>query len=106
MSPDPMETYVGFECENTKKRIRNEMGYCDKKVDASLKELGIEQNQDKRKWIVKRIITQLNEDVPAVNIGFAPEFFTMRDYVKGFETDSNGSFRWWGGGLNKAWLDK
>ena len=106
VSPDPMETYVGFECENTKKRIRNEMGYCDKKVDASLKKLGIEPKQDKRKWIVKQIITQLNEDVPAVNIGFAPEFFTMHDYVKGFETDSNGSFRWWGGGLNKAWLDK
>lgn len=106
VSPDPMETYVGFECEGTKKRIRNEMGYCNKKVDSSLKELGIEQDQNKRKWIVKQILSQLNEDVPAVNIGFAPEFFTMHDYVKGFETDSNGSFRWWGGGLNKAWLDK
>jgi len=106
VSPDPTETYVSFACEDTKRRIRNEMGYCNKKVDASLKELGIEPNQQKRKQIVKQLLTQLNEDVPAVNIGFTPEFFTMHEYVKGFKTDANGSFRWWGGGLNEAWLDK
>jgi len=26
-------------------------------------------------------------------------FFAYREYVKGFTTDDNGSFRWWGGGL-------
>ncbi len=105
-SPDPMDTYVSFACEDTKKRIRNEMGYCNKKVDAFLRELEIEPNQQKRKHIVKQILAQLNDDVPSVAIGYAPEFFTMHEYVKGFKTDDNGSFRWWGGGLNEVWLDK
>ncbi len=107
INPDPITAFVSFGCEpNLKKRIRNESGYCNKEVDALIKELATELDREKRKWIVKQILTQLNEDVPSVAIGFAPEFFTMREYVKGFQTDSNGSFRWWGGGLHHVWLDK
>jgi len=107
INPDPFTALVSFACEpNLKKRIRNESGYCNKEVDTLIKELATELDRDKRKWIVKQILTQLNKDVPSVAIGFAPEFFTMREYVKGFQTDSNGSFRWWGGGLHHVWLDK
>jgi len=39
-------------------------------------------------------------------IGFTPRFFTQRDYVKGFVTNSGGDFQPWGGGLSRAWIDK
>jgi ABC-type transport system substrate-binding protein len=52
------------------------------------------------------VVQKLVEDVPFIPIGYTPRFFTLRDYVKGFITNSEGEFRPWGGGLNYVWLDK
>jgi len=32
--------------------------------------------------------------------------FMLGDHVKGFTTNSEGHFRYYGGGLNYTWLDK
>ena len=41
-----------------------------------------------------------------IYLGYAPRFFSMRDYVKGFTTSGDDIYRWWGGGVNHVWLDK
>ena len=89
-----------------KRRIRNETGYCDKKMDALLRKAETELNPDKRRALLRQIVTKSNEDLPELTIGFVPRFFVFADHVKGFTTDSSSSFRWWGGGLNYVWLDK
>ncbi len=65
-----------------------------------------ERDPEKRKVLLRMVITKKNEDVPIVPVGFVPRFFTFRDYVKGFKTDSDGAFVHTGGGLTSAWLDK
>jgi hypothetical protein len=51
-------------------------------------------------------VTKLLEDSPIVAMGFTPRFFTFRDYVKGFKTNSSGDFQPFVGGLSRAWIDK
>ena len=87
-------------------RIRNESGYCDKEINALLKNLEAELDQSKRMILLKELLTRLSQDVPQANVGFIPEFFTLHESVKGFHTDLNGSFWWWGSGLQHDWLDK
>ena len=107
VNADPYDAYIDFQCEpDSGKRIRNESGYCDPQVDSWLEKLRTEQDTEKRKALLRQIVSRLQADVPQVNLGFAPEFFTMRDHVKGFETDLNGIFVWPGGGLQRAWLDR
>jgi hypothetical protein len=49
----------------------------------------------------------LAEDVPAVYVVFVPRIFTIRNYIKGFITDSNGSsYRCRAEGMNYTWLDR
>jgi hypothetical protein len=48
------------------------------------------------------MLTKLNEDLPMLAIGFVPRYFSYRDYVKGFVTDSEGRFV----GLSQTWLDR
>jgi peptide/nickel transport system substrate-binding protein len=107
VNADPYDAYIDFQCEqDSSKRIRNESGYCNPEVDSWLEKLRTEQKQEKRKILLRQIVSRLQSDVPQVNLGFAPEFFSMRNYVKGFQTDLNGMFVWQGGGLQRAWLDK
>jgi len=75
-------------------------------MDAILKRAETELDNKKRRDLFKEILTKLVQDVPEMWIGFSPRFFAYRDYVRGYTTDDNGSFRWWGGGLNQTWLDK
>jgi len=105
---DPAITYgTETKCESDlKKRTSNWSGYCNKKMDAQLEELEIESNLEKRKAILKMIITTKNQDVPIVPVGFVPRFYTFREHVKGFQTDDDGAFVWSGGGLTHAWIDK
>lgn len=105
---DPISTYRSqFMCQDPKKRASNWSGYCDKEVTDLFEKLDIELNQNKRKKILARIIIRLNEDVPVIPLGFVPRFFTFRNYVKGFRTNSSGGrFVWGGGGLTRTWLDK
>ncbi len=65
-----------------------------------------EPDAGKRKALLREILTKLAEDLPEIPIGFVPRHFALREYVKGFSTDDNASFRWWGGGLNYTWLDR
>jgi len=65
-----------------------------------------ELNPVKRRQQYKRILDIVAQDVPALYIGFSPRIYAYRKYVKGFTADDNGSFRWWGGGLNYTGLDK
>jgi ABC-type transport system substrate-binding protein len=105
---DPWVTYArDVLCEaDPAKRISNNTGYCDKEMDAMLKRAETELDARKRRELFKEILTKLAQDVPELYLGFSPRFFAFRDYVRGYTTDDNGSFRWWGGGLHQTWLDK
>ena len=104
---DPAITYrTETLCElNLKKRTSNWSGYCNKDMDAQLEKMEIEQDPEKRKAILRMVITKKNQDVPIVPVGFVPRFFTFREHVKGFKTDDDGAFVWSGGGLTHAWID-
>ncbi len=54
----------------------------------------------------KRVVTRINEDLPYIPIGYMPCFFTFGGHVKGSTTDSDGHFRYGGGGLNYTWLER
>ena len=106
---DPISTYRSqYMCgQDPKKRASNWSGYCDQRVAKWFEELEVELDQTKRQEILGRIVSQINDDVPVISIGFVPRFFTFRDYVKGFTTDSSGGrFVWGGGGLTRTWLNK
>ncbi len=105
--PDPKPAYEEYMCEHDlKKRRLNESGYCDKEYDAMLQKAVGEVDPDKRKALFKQAVAKLLDDSPVLPIGFTPRFFTQRDYVKGFVTNSGGDFQPWGGGLSRAWIDK
>lgn len=105
---DPSTTYARhYACEgNLKKRRSNTSGYCNKKVVALFEQLETEPDSAKRRELLRESLVILAEDLPEIYIGFVPRHFALRDYVKGFSTDDNASFRWFGGGLNYTWLDK
>ncbi len=107
-NPDPWPTYgTEFVCEHDlKKRSNNAAGYCDKEMDSLIKKAETEPDAATRRELFKRIVAKVLEDVPELPLFFVPRFFTFRDHVKGFTTDSDGAFRWWGGGLNYTWPDK
>lgn len=105
--PDPSQAFgPELTCEDPRKRSSNMAAYCDKEIQALLKKAELEMDQAERRGLFKRILTKMNDDLPYIPIGYAPRFFTLRNYVKGFTTDNDGNFRPWGGGLNYTWLDK
>ncbi|MGH7844007.1 MAG: ABC transporter substrate-binding protein [Candidatus Binatia bacterium] len=108
VNPNPVDLYLPINiCESDpRNRNQNETGYCDKEVDALLKAAAAEHDEDKLRALMTKIVTKLNQDVPSVTIGHTSRFFAVRDYVKGFTTAYDGEFAWWGGGLNRVWLDK
>jgi peptide/nickel transport system substrate-binding protein len=105
---DPSDTYGrDLGCEpDLKKRINNETGYCDPEMEALLEKAATEMNPETRREIFKRILTKLNEDVPTIYLAFVPRFFAFRDYIKGFTSIDDGTYRWFGGGWTHTWLDK
>ena len=108
VNPNPVDLYLPIHiCESDpRNRNQNESGYCDKEVDALLKAAAAEHDQNKLRALIGKVVSKLNEDVPAVVVGHTSRFFAVRDYVKGFTTAYDGEFVWWGGGLNQVWLDK
>ncbi|HWP58526.1 MAG TPA: ABC transporter substrate-binding protein [Candidatus Acidoferrales bacterium] len=108
VGPDPVDSYLPIHvCEpDPRRRNQNETGYCDRQMDAWLKEAQAEHDEENLRQLLKKIIAKINDDVPEILIGFTPRFFAMRDFVKGFTTNHEGDFRWWGGGMNYVWLDK
>jgi peptide/nickel transport system substrate-binding protein len=108
VGPDPVDAYLPIHvCEpDPRRRNQNETGYCDKEMDALLGKAQAEHDQEKVSELVKKVVAKLNDDVPELLIGFTPRFFATRDFVKGFTTNNEGDFRWWGGGMNYVWLDK
>ncbi len=106
--PDPSSTYgPEYVCEpNLKKRTANTTGYCDKEVDALIKQAELELNPEKRRELFQKIVAKVIEDIPDLPIGFTPRLFMFGNHVKGFSTNSEGHFRYYGGGLNYTWLDK
>jgi ABC-type transport system substrate-binding protein len=105
---DPSSTYSAeLHCEpDLKKRASNSSGYCDPEMDALLERAETELDEAQRRALVKQIVTRKSDDIPQLPIMFVPRFFAFRDYVKGFTSDADGSFRWFHGGLNYTWLDK
>ncbi len=91
---------------NLKKRAANTTGYCDKEMDALIRQAEIELNPEKRREVFQKIVTKVIEDLPDIPIGYTPRLFMFGDHVKGFTTNSEGHFRHYGGGLNYTWLDK
>jgi len=107
LDADPAMAYAqDLVCGDPRKRTVNIEGYCDKEMDALLKKAVSEVNPKQRRLLFRQVVQKVVEDVPFIPIGYAPRFFTLRDYVKGFTTNSEGEFRPWGGGLNYAWIDK
>lgn len=104
--PDPSLTYDYWCQSDIKKRRSNASAYCDKEMETLLKIGQTEVNSEKRRRLYRKVVSKLQQDVPDLYIGFVPRFFTSRSYVKGFKTDGDGAFRWWGGGLTHTWLDK
>ncbi len=105
---DPLQAYEALRCEPERKvkRVRYESGYCNEEMDGLLNAAAVEIDPEKRRKLIKQIVTRANADVSRIAIGYAPRIFAFRDYVKGFTTSSSGDFRPWGGGLNHVWLDK
>lgn len=94
-------------CEpDIKKRRANLSGYCDKEMEHLLGQVEQEQDSAKRRALVKQILMKHLDDAAEIYVGYAPRFFSMRDYVRGFSTSGDDVYRWWGGGLNHTWLDK
>ena len=106
--PDPSPTYgTEYLCPaDLKKRTGNDTGYCDKEMDALIAKVETELNLERRRELVRQIVQKVAEELPEFAVGFVPRFFTYRDYVKGYTSDSEGHYRWSRGGLNYAWLDK
>ena len=105
--PDPLLAYTEYRCEkDPRNRGENESGYCDKEFDAWLADAAREVDSEKRRRLFRKVVGKLADDIPILPIGFTPRFFTFGKHVKGFTTDSNGEFRWWGGGMNHAWIDR
>lgn len=106
--PDPSLTYGSdLRCgPDLKKRSNNTSGYCKKSMDALIDKVETEMDPKKRRRLLKQIIDAVVEDMIILYVGFGPQFYTFRDYVKGFTTDSDAAFRWWGGGLSHVWIDK
>jgi peptide/nickel transport system substrate-binding protein len=105
--PDPIQSYGRFKCEpDSKKRAINIPAYCDPQMDKLLESLETETNSQKRAAILREVVAKIQEDAPELNFGYAPQFYAFRTYVKGFTTDGEANYRWWGGGLNYTWLDK
>ena len=105
--PDPLLAFTEYRCEkDPRNRGENESGYCDKQFDAWLTEAGQEVDSAKRRAVFRKVVGKLVDDMPILPIGFTPRFFAFGKHVKGFTTDSNGEFRWWGGGMNHAWIDR
>lgn len=105
--PDPLPAYEEYACEpDPKNRRLNETAYCDKDYDAMIKKAELEVDLEKRKALFRQVVTKLVDDSPIVPMGFTPRFFTFRDYVKGFVTNSSGDFQPFIGGLSRAWIDK
>jgi ABC-type transport system substrate-binding protein len=75
-------------------------------MEALFKKAETEVDPDRRRALIKQISARVSEDLPELRVGFVPRFFALRDYVKGFTSDSTNSFRWWGGGMNYVWLDR
>jgi peptide/nickel transport system substrate-binding protein len=105
---DPSATYgPEFMCPpDLRRRGDNSAGYCDKEVDALIEQLETELDQQKRKDIVRQILTRVAQDIPDVFIASAPRYFTFRDYVKAFPVELNGRWMPYQAGLNYTWLDK
>jgi len=105
---DPSVTYTPqLACEqDLKKRMNNLSGYCNKEMNALLEKAAAELNLEKRRALFKQILGKMLDDVPEIYLGFVPRFFATREFVKNFTTNSDGGFRWWGGGMNHAWLDR
>lgn len=105
--PDPLPAYNEYVCEaDPRNRAVNESGYCDKEYDALIKKADVEVDLEKRKALFKQVVAKLVDDSPLVPIGFTPRFFTFREHVKGFTTNSSGDFQPFIGGLSRAWIDK
>jgi peptide/nickel transport system substrate-binding protein len=108
LDPDPTSTYARhFICEpDPRIREANNSGYCSAELDALWTRAEVETDPARRRDLFKQALTRLAEDVPELYIGFTPRFYAFPDYVKGFTTDGQDTFRWWGGGLHYTWLDK
>jgi peptide/nickel transport system substrate-binding protein len=105
--PDPIQSYGEVKCEpDAKKRATNTTAYCDPQMDRLLERLETEVNAEKREAILREIVIKLHDEIPELYLGYVPQFYGFRDYVKDFTTDSDANLRWWGGGLNHTWLDK
>jgi len=105
--PDPIQSYGEVKCEpDAKKRASNTTAYCDAQMDRLLERLETEVNTEKREATLREIVIKLQDEIPELYLGFVPQFYAFRDYVKDFTTDSDANLRWWGGGLNHTWLDK
>jgi ABC-type transport system substrate-binding protein len=105
---DPSPTYTrDMRCEtDLTRRGQNQAGYCDKDMDALLDRAETELDPARRREAFRQIMLKRNDDLAWFPIGFVPRYFTFRDHVKGFTTDSEGRFVHADGGLTRAWLDK
>jgi peptide/nickel transport system substrate-binding protein len=105
---DPSSTYgPELRCEpDRNRRGQNRAGYCEPEVDALLEQIEVELDPARRKALVRQVLTRLADDVSELPIGFAPRFFTFRDYVKGFTTNDEAEFIHFSGGVDRTWLDK
>jgi len=105
--PDPLMAYGELHCEpDLSKRAQNTAGYCNKEMDAWIDRAERNADPEERRALVRKIVAKALEDIPEIYLGYVPQFYALRDHVKGFETDSDANFRWWGGGLSHTWLDK
>jgi peptide/nickel transport system substrate-binding protein len=106
--PDPSATYgPEWICpQDLRRRGANFRGYCDKEMDTIIERLETELDQQKRKDLLRQMMTKIATEVPEVYIGFAPRYFTYRDHVKQFPVELGGRWMPYESGLNHTWLDR
>ena len=91
LETDPYEAYgANRRCESDLKKRRNNLsGHCDKEVEAWLDQAEQELDNNKRRALFKQILQKHLDDVAEIYLRYAPRFFSMREYVKGFNTSGD-----------------
>jgi peptide/nickel transport system substrate-binding protein len=96
--PDAL-LYENYGCQS----LRNYAGYCNAEVTKLMDAQSQELDRGKRRAIVGRILTKLEEDAARPTMGWRLDYFTQWPYVKNL-VPHNGIYNW--GRMQDVWLDR
>ncbi len=80
--------------------------YKNPEYDILIEEARRISDTGKRKELYRKGLELLIRDVPYVFMGHLPVAQAARSYVKNMKTNCRGDVRWFGGGVDHAWIEK